>query len=358
MNIPWKLIFASLGVLLMMRVGGLINNFFAGVGLVAFALAIVLLQLLPAWRRTTTLVFVVWVGVAFPIPTINLAFRASWPILGAALTRRSVDSEIRSAEWADPAGLRGRVGWARYCLALDERQGDWISQELGRVKVEPDATTRMPRPQQAEIQRLRAAQAQIEQDRLECRGLILKPQTNLSGLKPAGDWRESVADWFTASPRLTVWALVALGIAAVAVGVVLRQFSVLKGAVLVALIVAAGFAGESWNKTWTFFCAPKPKIVCMPDYDRPMRQAIELHGPKSAAYVKLPHNRRIVAQYAINRDEVEGELNIDFDDGSRDTWSPGEPRQEGHWQGKLPERLYGRGVAEVTVFEKTCAAVR
>ena len=101
---------------------------------------------------------------------------------------------------------------------------------------------------------------------------------------------------------------------------------------------------------------PKPQVVCAPDLDRPLLQVLALQGPKRPVRVK--RMKGPIAKYEINRGEVEGDLVIDFRDGSQDTWREGEQRRDDHWQ-TAPVRLYGEkgSVAKVTLFKEKCEEV-
>ena len=97
--------------------------------------------------------------------------------------------------------------------------------------------------------------------------------------------------------------------------------------------------------------------VCEPAYDRPLRQVLDLKGFRHGVRVKWPDSggRAVkVPQYDVLRDDVNGDLVIDFNDGSRDTWSPDEPKRSDAWLRKFPIRMYGKGRATVVLYEKTC----
>ena len=102
---------------------------------------------------------------------------------------------------------------------------------------------------------------------------------------------------------------------------------------------------------------PETVEVCEPDYDRPLRQVLDLKGFRHGVRVKWPDSggRAVkVPQYDVLRDDVDGDLVIDFNDGSRDTWSPDEPKRSDAWLRKFPIRMYGKGRATVVLYEKTC----
>lgn len=304
--------------------------------------------------RAAIMILAVVIALVWLWPQLFGAFDRSYPRTSGALGRRQVESDIVAAEWTNPIALRARIGWVKYCAAMEQRQGEWIDAELEKLMRTPanDAETGLPVVDRERLKKLRAAQAQIEQDRLECRGLILKSRTNPSGGKSGGDWREPVADWFTASPRLVIWALVALGIAAVAAAVLFRQFSIIKGAVGVVLVVYAGYATNAWfDEKWTFFGA-SPKKTCVIDEDRPLRTVKKLEG-RAPLWLLIPQD---IAAYAISRhDDVPGDIVVWFRRGDvRDTWERGEPMPIDRWRGMLPERMFGEGHITLTVYPYRC----
>ena len=261
--LTWKWVLGAAAALLLMRLGGLISNFWTALGVLGFLVILALLQTLPAFRRFATAIFVGWVAISFAIPMLFVAFRMDWPILGAALTRRSLDSELRAAEWFDPVGLRARLGLHRYCQEVDRLQGEWLDQQLQAVRrtLEPPrpgllsrigvalGLVRVPQwgfptpPATVEKQKIADWLKTIEAHRLECRPLVLQARAKPPAPSEEKGWLERAYGAFTDNPRLIIFATVLALLAVTVLLIVVRLF---QGKSFGGLAVAAALLFVVW----------------------------------------------------------------------------------------------------------------
>lgn len=264
--VTWKWVLGALFAVLLMRVGGLITNFWTWVGVVGFLLILALTQTLPAFRRFAAAVFIVGVLVFFAVPALWTALKLDRPILGPALARRSIDSELQSAEWLDPVALRARIGLARYCLEVDQLQGEWLDQRLRelRATIEPPRPGmfrrlgitlgvfqpprvdlyRLPQPEPNVEQVLYTWLRFIEQHRSECRKLVLQVGAKPSAPSEGGEgWLEQAYAGFTGNPRISAFAAMLVLLAVTALLIIVR---LLQGKPFGRLAVAAAVLLVAW----------------------------------------------------------------------------------------------------------------
>lgn len=133
MQITWRWVLTAIAALVAMRIGGLTTNFWTGVGLLGFLLILSLLQTLTTFGRVATTAFIIWVAVVIGLPVLTRTFHAEFPILSPAVTRRSIDAEVRASEQVDPLALRGRIATIEYCRKKEQIEGGRLQGDLNNL---------------------------------------------------------------------------------------------------------------------------------------------------------------------------------------------------------------------------------
>jgi len=172
----WWWILAAVPAILILRIAGFIGSFWTGLGVVALLAFLALLEMFPVTvRRYVFVFFIGWVILFLGLPALRTAFLAPRPLLREALERRGIATDLQASELADPVALRAKLGWKRYCVALEEERGKWVRQELDKLlaQTQPTGPGGLPSPDRGREEQLRAALRQVEKDREECKRLLL-----------------------------------------------------------------------------------------------------------------------------------------------------------------------------------------
>lgn len=242
--INWRWVATVVVALFIMRVGGIISNFWFGLGVAGFVLILALAQNLLVLRKTAITALFLWAGFTFGIPGFQLVFQREFPILSVAITRRSIDREFTAAEWINPVALRARLGTARYCELVENVQTDWMLNQL-EDDVPSVGGSSIPKPS-TKMRRVAQWLEVIESHRTECRKIVAPLQpVSVSG-ESSGDWRGSVQDWFVKNRRHTLWAIVAILIVSTIAAFVTGRDQFVKLGMILASIIFWAIVIDWW----------------------------------------------------------------------------------------------------------------
>lgn len=237
----WHPVVAIISVFLMWM-GGLIEGFWATLGILGAISILAFSQFLPdSIRKFSAYIFIGW--IIFSVVGPHVMFSQRLPILSEALQRRALDSELKAAVLSEPTALRGRLGLARYCQLLDEMQGEWIAQRLEHernqvLQSNPVYSTKPPVPDKKNIKNILTWLAETEKSHEECKLQVAQiGKTQLPSSEKG--FVEKFRDFFMTNLELAIWAVALLLVAALIAAVVTGKMGIWQAAKVAAGIITA-----------------------------------------------------------------------------------------------------------------------
>lgn len=353
----WGWVLLAFAVALLMWAAGWIPNFSMGVGVFA---SLILIEVLPEWRKLTTAVVVGIVLCLIVPPTWEAAMRR-YPRLQQALDQRTVWSDIQLAEQARVHGLDELTSFRRWCDRIERHNGTITAQDYETL-YQLHTSGKIPRRTvEALDKNLRGKIVDHRKWQEECANFLLAP-TGSKMSAPVGapkDFRERIVSWFTDSPRRTLWAVAVLMLVATAITAVAGKsdkLGILNGAkaitalVIVALLVDWFMWGGGTSATKSFWGEHHPTVsqVTQPHPGYIYRHEVELKGANE--WTAVGHLIPPCTRYTVDVSRASNP-HIKFADGLSERIENG---KEFGW--RTVKSIDGEGVVSLWLFEpgKSC----
>ncbi len=131
----WNWLWA-IPIVFFLRFAGLIGSVWVGLAILALGGAIALVQLLPAYRRFATVIFIGWVVLFIGLPTLWNGVLERFPRIRQATHQRTVWTDIVGAERGRVHGLPEYLVLRRLCDTFERTEAgktDAIASELERL---------------------------------------------------------------------------------------------------------------------------------------------------------------------------------------------------------------------------------
>lgn len=114
--------FWAIPIIIVLRAADFISNIWVGFAILALAGAVALIQLLPAFRRFATVIFIGWVAIFIALPTLWGGILERFPRIRQATQQRTVWTDIEGAEQGRVHGLQEYVVLRRLCDTFERME--------------------------------------------------------------------------------------------------------------------------------------------------------------------------------------------------------------------------------------------
>ncbi len=122
---------ASIGLVVLFRITGLIDNVWTGIAVLGILATVALLQKLNVTKlNLVTKIFLGWIIVAVVIPAIHNYLSFHPPLTGEAVQRKEVMEDIRGSELIRPPGLRAVEKYKQSIDRADDALGQSAAEEM------------------------------------------------------------------------------------------------------------------------------------------------------------------------------------------------------------------------------------
>ncbi|MBI4132531.1 MAG: hypothetical protein HY473_00320 [Candidatus Sungbacteria bacterium] len=341
----WRWLWA-IPVVLILRIAGVFGNVWTGFAIVAIAGAIALLQLLPAWRRFATAVFVGWIILFIGLPLLSNHGLSSRPRTREAVDQRSEWFDVAGAERTRVHALPDYVVFQRWCDRIERLDGMATAQayeELFSLYGRKAIPREMVERRDTELrQRIRNNAAWRE----ECERFLLGAERAKTGPTFAEKVWELIVSLPDAPRRTFFWVLVLALVAMAVIAAVIQHQGTRKAIVTIAILIVLALLVDSflWGPAMGregWIGAPAAAVA-------PVRAPIihiEVPLLGSEKWVAIGDRIPACTRYTIESSGVRAPK-VKFADGSEERL--GEGREFG-WRD--PVALQGEGIARLWLFE-------
>lgn len=122
---------ASIGLVILFKITGLINNIWTGIAILGIVGTVTLLQKLNVTKlNLVTKIFLGWITVAAVIPAVHNYLSFHPPLTGEAVQRKEVMEDIRGSEFVRPPGLRAVEKYKQSIDRADDALGQSAAEEM------------------------------------------------------------------------------------------------------------------------------------------------------------------------------------------------------------------------------------
>lgn len=130
-KIDWKwILYAVIGVFVL-RLGGIITNFWLGLGIAGLVVIFALIQELPGYKKLITILFALWLLFCVALPPLIKHWTKKHPTLSESYAKLSEYQELMAALKINPKnGKKAEYGALKFCEDYEKIMTEWYNNIL------------------------------------------------------------------------------------------------------------------------------------------------------------------------------------------------------------------------------------